>query len=211
MGSKSKVGPTALQVYTWHGAAAYKGEVRDGLRHGCGRLVLAGGAASDAQRPCSTPASPAEASQASHAEECESGTGSIVAAAPQQSCTASAPAAEARATGGSPADSAQCVSSAGTCSRAAVQTDSTGLPVAASMASACCSPADAVDAGERQAGAEHNSTCNTPGGCTEYDGGWRAGERHGRGRLRYAAAAGGGEYEGAWLHDVRHGVGRMVR
>lgn len=96
-------------------------------------------------------------------------------------------------------------------SRAAVQPGSAGLPVAAAMASARCSPADEVDAGERQAGVERSSTADAPSGCTVYDGEWRAGERHGRGRLRYAAAAGGGVYDGAWLHDTRHGVGRMVR
>lgn len=43
-----------------------------------------------------------------------------------------------------------------------------------------------------------------------YAGQWRAGQRHGQGRLQYGAAAGGGEYDGAWVDDERHGLGTMV-
>ena len=199
----------APQVYTWRSAAVYEGAVREGLRHGSGRLVLMGGAASDSESPHSTPARPATASQAIHALRCEPGGDATAAAGSQQSCAVFEPAAGPRAAAGSPAGSAESARGADTGCTTAVQSCSAGLAAAA----AACSPVTGlggrtVPVGGGQAGADCTSAA---GGCAAYDGEWRAGERHGRGRLRYAAAAGGGEYDGAWQHDVRHGVGRMVR
>lgn len=45
------------------------------------------------------------------------------------------------------------------------------------------------------------------GGSPRYEGEWKAGRRHGKGRLEYT---GGDVYEGEWADDVRHGHGMLT-